>query len=113
MKRSAAAAAYAIAIALSPAAGAQDMQAKRLAFIDRLTKQGVFHKLERPARLCHLHVGPRFDALSFDDKQGFVNVVYAYCVTERPQEKIVVLKDYRTNKEIGTYSEAAGGLRLR
>lgn len=74
--------------------------------------QGIFHKLERPARLCHLWTGPRFTSLSFDDKSQFVNVVYAYCVTERPSEKIVVLKDFRTGKEIGTYADG-WGLRLK
>ena len=102
----------AIAILVAGPLAAQDMQERRRAFIGKLQQQGIFHKLARPASLCHLYVGPRFASLALEDKEQFVNVVYAYCVTERPNDKIVVLKDYRTGKDIGTYADG-WGLRLK
>lgn len=99
------------AVLLAPSVAA-DVQMDRARFIGKLTNASVFHKLERPGRLCHLWVGPKFADLPFDQKERFVNVVYAFCVAQRPEEKLVVLKDFRTGKDIGTYSEARGGLKL-
>lgn len=97
-----------VCLALAGVAFGQDIQQRRLAFIRNLQQERVFHKLERPAKLCHLWVGPKFGQLDFDTKAQFVNVVYAYCVTERPAEKIVVLKDFRTGKQVGTYADGRG-----
>jgi hypothetical protein len=103
--------ALAAALLLPFSAAAQDLQAKRLAFIKKGITAGVFYKLERPASLCHLWVGPQFAGLPFDAKENAVNVVYAYCITQRPAEKIVVLKHFATGKQIGTYADG-WGLRL-
>jgi hypothetical protein len=101
----------AAAFLLPLATSAQDLQAKRIAFIKKGIAAGVFYKLERPASLCHLWVGPQFAGLPFDAKESAVNIVYAYCVTERPAEKIVVLKHFATGKQIGAYADGLG-LRL-
>lgn len=92
---------------------AQGIQEQRLAFIQKLIQRGVFQKLEKPASLCRLWTGPVFADLTFDDKSQFVNVVYAYCVTHDSRANIVVLKDGKTGKDIGTYSETNPGLRLK
>lgn len=92
---------------------AADIQAERLALINKLTAAGVFYKLEKPASLCHLWTGPRFAALPFDQNESFVNVVYAYCVTGDPAAKIIILKDHLTGNRIGEYSAYSGGLRLK
>lgn len=102
----------AAALLLPPLTHAQDLQTRRLSFIKKGIAAGVFYKLERPAHLCHLWVGPKFEALPYDSKESMVNVVYAYCITQRPNEKIVVLKHFATGKEIGTYADGYG-LRLK
>ena len=90
-----------------------DVQDKRRAFIRKLIDRGVFQKVEVPGNLPHLWVKPAFYNLDFDTKAQFVNVVYAYYVTQNPKYDIVVLFDSRTGKEVGKYAETYGGLRLK
>ena len=89
------------------------IQEERLAFIQKLIKQGIFQKVEVPGNLPHLWVKPAFYALDFDAKQKFVSVVYAYYITSNPRYNIVVLYDSKTGKEIGQYAEVYGGLKLK
>lgn len=92
---------------------AADIQRERKALISDLIKANALYKLEKPARYCHAWVGPRFDSMPFDQKDAIINVVYAYCVTADASANIVVLKDYRTGKEIGNYGPSYGGLSLK
>lgn len=89
-----------------------DMQQNRAAFIQRLIDNDIFQKVEIPGDLPRLWVKPSFDSLDYDTKSKFVNVVYAYYVTENPKYNIVILYDSRTGKKVGTYSEKDGGLKL-
>lgn len=89
-----------------------DMQSDRKALIQKLINKGIFQKVEVPGTLPHLWVRPAFYALDFDAKSQFVNVVYAYYITQNHQYNIVVLYDGKTGKEIGKYSEVSGGLVL-
>lgn len=88
------------------------MQEKREKLIQELIDARIFKKVEIPAKLPHLWVGPAFYALDYDAKSNFVNVVYAYYITMSPSYNIVVLYDSKTGKKIGRYSEADGGLNL-
>ena len=99
------------AVLLNVAAAHAGVQDQRLDFINRLIGIGVFSKLEKPASLCHLWTGHQFAGLAYDDKSKFVNVVYAYCITADSRANIVVIKDGRTGKRIGSYSSNTG-LRL-
>ena len=101
------------AILIATPSAAADIQAERLKLISQLTVAGVFQKLEKPAQFCRIWTGPRFDALPFDNKDAFVNIVYAYCITADPGASIVVVKDGRSGREIGEYSSFTGGLRLK
>ena len=89
-----------------------DVQADRKAFIQKLKKKGVFQKVEVPGNLPHLWVKPAFYTLDFDIKSKFVNVVYAYDITQNPKYNIVVLYDSHSGKEIGKYADVYGGLKL-
>ena len=90
-----------------------DMQSDRNAFIQKLINMGVFQKVEVPGTLPHLWVKPAFYMLDFDTKSKFVNVVYAYYITQNTKYDIVVLYDSQTGKEVGKYAEVYGGLRLK
>lgn len=80
-----------------------DMQSDREAFIQKLINRGIFQKVEVPGTLTHLWVRRAFYALDFETKSQFVNVVYAYYITQNRQYNIVVLYDSKSGKEIGNY----------
>ena len=84
---------------------AKRLQPGRKQLIRKLISLGIFSKVEMPGSLPHVWVTPTFRRLDFDDKQKFLNVVYAYYLTENRRSNIVVLKDSRTGKRIGTYSQ--------
>jgi hypothetical protein len=102
-----------LAVSALYAAGAGDIQAKRMNFIKKCIKEGYFRKVEVPGSLPHVWVTPRFYRLDFDTKQQFINVVYAYYVTDDKRRNIVVLYDSKTGKKVGSYSELQGGLSLK
>lgn len=88
----------------------QQISEDRAAFIGKLQKAGLFLKVEKLSDLPHVWVTPSFMVLDFPDKEQFINVVYAYYVTQDPEANLVILKDSRTGKRIGRYSEVDGGL---
>ena len=90
-----------------------DMQSDRMAFIQKLLNKGIFQKVEVPGNLPHLWVKPAFYTLDFDTKSQFVNIVYAYYITQNPKYDIIVLYDSQTGKEVGKYAEDYGGLKLK
>ncbi len=67
----------------------------------------VVSKIEQPASLPHVYVGPRFDTLSLDDKRSFINAVAAYEWCAGGHE-LVVLREHRKGKEVGTFSVQRG-----
>lgn len=83
-------------------------QKKRYELIQNLMNERVFAKIETPAKAPHVWVAPRFYALDFDDKQAFVGVVYAYAYDGSDPYDLVVLKDSRSGKDIGTFTKAFG-----
>lgn len=96
----------------APVKVSPELQQKRLALIEDLISEGVFHKVEKPATYPHVWVTPLFHSLDFDDKQAFISVVYAYYITKDPASDIVVLYDSKTGNEVGTYAEVYSGLKL-
>jgi hypothetical protein len=83
------------------------LQAKRLALIQEGIDRGIFYKFNENS----VWVKPLFMTLSFDDKQTFVGLVYAYCNGNNPKLDRVFVYDYSTNKIIGSF-DIAGGLSL-
>jgi len=84
----------------SPAA-----QKKREQLIQKLINTNIFKKVDVPGSLPHVHVGDEFMNLSFDEKQSFTGVVFAYYYTIDQNADIVVIKDFRTNEEIGKLTQ--------
>ncbi len=92
-----------------------DMQDDRWEFIEGLVDKGVFQKVEVPSKYPHLWVRPAFLRLDFSMKKDFVNVVFAFYVTNGTITKrsgLIVLYDSRTGKKVGVYGEAYGGLKI-
>ncbi len=99
-----------------------DMEADRKQLIEQLIQQGIFTKANVPGKLPRVYVGAAFHTLTFDKKQLFVGVVYAYfyrCQTKScidSPDGMVVVYDGRTNKKIGRFSISPNygspGLRL-
>jgi len=85
-------------------------QAERLALI---RKSGLFSKLGPVEDFPSVTVSDLFSQLTFDDKQTFLNVVWAYYKTERSTVQSITLKDRYTNKTIGEYGEIYGGLKMK
>lgn len=100
--------ALAIVIILSALQAFAGMQEDRMGFINKLIKKGIFQKVEIPGNLPHLWVKPAFHSLDFEEKQKFVNVVYAYYVTKDKKYDMD-----KTGKKIGVYADAYGGLKLK
>lgn len=95
----------------APASAAQpDMQAQRLAYIQRLIGAGVIDRIERPRDIPRVWVRPQFYATDFRDKQRVVGVVYAYYQQLHPGTDYVAVYDTRSGKRVGQFAAAAGGL---
>ena len=88
------------------------MQADRKEFIQKAINEGLFLKVEKRAKYPHVYVTSAFYALNIDDKNGFINVVWAYHIAEDAIADKVVLFDGQTGKKIGAYAEVYGGLKL-
>lgn len=83
-------------------------QKKRYDLIQKLMNEEVFAKIETPAKAPHVWVAPRFYRLDFDDKQTFLGVVYAYAYDGSDPYDLIILKDSRSGKDIGTFTKAFG-----
>lgn len=81
-------------------------QAKRERLIKQLISRGVFPKVEMPASLPHAGTGPRWDSLSYDEKQTFCGVVLAWYMAQNPKLDTLALKEYRTAKRIGSFDRS-------
>ena len=82
-----------------------EMQAKRKNAIEKLIRKGVFYKIEIPGSLPRVYVGDLFYMAEIDQKRLFISIVYAYYNTNDPSMDVVGIRDSRTGKEIGTFSE--------
>jgi DNA polymerase III epsilon subunit family exonuclease len=87
----------------------RDLQAE----IDELIQRTIFVKVEVPRRYPHLWVGPRFYTLDEASQEQHVGLVHEFHMQENPNRDKVVLYDHETGEQIGQYSIADGGLKLR
>lgn len=85
-------------------------QNKRKQFIQQLINDDFIQKIEVPGSLPHVFVKPKFYDLSFGDKQSFISMVLAYYFVIDSKSDILIIKDFRTEKEVGQFSER--GLKL-
>ena len=90
-----------------------DKQEDRKTFIEKLIGQGIFQKVDVPGTLPKVWVTPAFYALDFEMKQKFISVVYVYYMKQDSRYHIVILRDSRTGKDVGTYSAHNPGLKMK
>lgn len=90
-----------------------ELQQQRYDLMNKMIAEGIFYKVEKPGTYAHVFVTPYFKSLNIDDKNTFINVVWAYYICGDPGADIVVIYDSQTGKELGTYSEVQGGLKLK
>lgn len=96
--------------AAAPAPVDPQLQANRKEFIERLIAEGIFQKVEVPGTTPRLWVTPRFMLLNWEDKEQFVNVVFAYYYPDPSQHDLAMIKIYHSvsGKHIGDYSASFG-----
>lgn len=82
------------------------MQEGRSKLIQELITAGVFMKTGMPGSRPRVWVDRRFYLLTFDEKQQFVSVVYAYYLDGSDKYRSVGVYDGYTNKEIGSMTTA-------
>lgn len=86
-------------------------QAKRLKIIQEAKRLEVIDKVKVSAgNLLYVYVMGNFDALTFDQKQGFLHTVFTYSYDEEPSmfDSFIVLYDAYSGKERGTYHPRSG-----
>lgn len=89
------------------------MQAERQQFVQKLIDQGLVQKIEERGTNPRMWVRPAFRMLDYTTKQKFVSVVFALYCTGKNTGETVTLVDSLSGEEIGDYSVAYGGLKLK
>lgn len=86
----------------------EEMQDRRVALIQQLHTAGIISRIEKPATLPYIYVGPGWYELEADDQLNFVNGVLTYYYAENPKATTAFLRDRRTGKDIGGYTFRTG-----
>ncbi len=97
----------------TPHRGDPEIQQKRRAFIKNTIALGFIIGIEDSSPITRVLAGQKFISLSSDEKEDILNVVWAYYKTEDPQKNVVLVIDQKSGKEIGEYSPANGGLKMK
>lgn len=98
--------------ALQHAPNLYELQAGRERLMQQMIDEAYFLKIEKLAQHPHVYVTWKFQAANIDDKNMFLNIVWAYYGAKDPKAHSVLLFDARTGKKIGVYSEVYNGLKL-
>jgi hypothetical protein len=93
--------------------GDPELQQKRLAFMQGAIGLGIISSIEDNSPVTRVLIGQRFIALSLDEKEQILNVVWAYYKMEDPQKNVVLVIDQKSGKKLGEYSPANGGLKMK
>lgn len=100
----------------APAAGSwnssPEARAKREKLIGTLQRDGVFGDIRVSHGVGQVVAGPSFYALTFEQRQTFASVAFAWCLDTDPACKLLVLNDRMSGKEIGRFGSVYGGLRM-
>ena len=92
--------------------GDPELQQKRLSLIQGAISLGIISKIEDNGLVTRVLVGRHFIALSMEDKEQILNIVWAYYKTEDPQKNVVLVIDRKSGKKLGEYSPAHYGLKM-
>ena len=90
-----------------------EIQQKRLAFMKNAIALGLIKSIDDSSPITRVRVGPKFISLSAEEKEDIINVVWAYYKIEDAQKNVVRVIDQKSGKEIGEYSPANGGLKMK
>jgi hypothetical protein len=91
----------------------RSMQKERRDLLTKLDGLKVIKAPSKPrADTVHVSVRDRFMALSFEEKDRFMGVLYAYAFDGTSLTDRVVLFDYYTGKEVGQYTLTVPGLEM-
>jgi hypothetical protein len=93
--------------------GDPKIQQKRLAFIKNVSSFGLIAGIDDKGPVTRVLAGQKFKALSFEEKDEILNIIWAYYKTKDPQKDVVLVIDQKSGKEIGEYSLAKGGLKMK
>lgn len=85
-----------------------EKQAARVQLLGKLQAAGYFGKSECRGSGADVWVQPGFSGLTFEDKQKFVGVVYAWCYDAQKLGQFVRIRSNLTNKEVGMYTAERG-----
>jgi hypothetical protein len=92
--------------------GDPELQQKRRSLMQGAIALGIISKIEDHGLVTRVLVGRRFMALSMDDKEQILNIVWAYYKTEDPEKNVVLVIDQKSGKKLGEYSPATYGLKM-
>lgn len=90
-----------------------DLQQQRRELIGKLQDRGIIQKIETPGTDPRVYVLPGFFSLTFDYKQRFINVCYAYAY-KLPKGDVggfdepMWIYDAMTNKKVGAFRPSTG-----
>ncbi len=82
-----------------------EKQVAREKVIEKLKKTGVISRIETQNLLPNVYIGERFQALKDDEKESFMSSISDYYYVLNKKSSMVVIKDPKTNKKIGTYNQ--------
>jgi hypothetical protein len=90
-----------------------ESQQKRQAFMKNATALGLITGIEDNGPITRVRVSQKFISLSAAEKEDIINVVWAYYKIADPQKNVVLVIDQKSGTEIGEYSLANGGLKMK
>jgi hypothetical protein len=82
-----------------------EKQIVRKKLINKLKKTGVIDKIETAENRSYVYIGERFTSLKKDEIENFMSTISDYYYTLNKKTTMVIIKDPKTNKKIGKYSQ--------
>lgn len=80
------------------------MQKDRKKLIDKLIDRGIFKEATARTGTPKVVVKPAFYSLDYDDKKLFTEVVFTYYLARGKKNSTLLISDYKTGKNIGSFS---------
>ncbi|HFD13531.1 MAG TPA: hypothetical protein ENJ32_13850 [Crenotrichaceae bacterium] len=90
-----------------------EKQLSRQKVINKLKATGVIEKIETSGSLPTVYIGERFLSLTKDEKEDYLSTISDYSYTLNTKTSMVILKDPKTNKKIGKYSQNGLSMKVK
>lgn len=86
-----------------------EIQAGRKKVLDEAIKQEIIRKITFPGDQIHIWVSPEFPRMDYDVKNNLIEIVLDYyTVSGKTKGLMVVIKDSKTGRGLGTYLPELG-----